>query len=157
MKIFSEKNVKISKFIFSKCRNRSCQNRFKALPILKFKFSWSNKRLRKENITQVLLKVHFSFDKQERKFSIVLLIVKQVSLRSLSRGVSMILKISWAADPCRPGTVWFRSELVPSCQINYQKFGESMFGESKFSRPIFYRSKSTIQGVAKLLTRDFAT
>ena len=82
MKIFSEKNVKISKFIFSKCRNRSCQNRFKALPILKFKFSWSNKRLRKENITQVLLKVHFSFDKQERKFSVVLLIVKQVSFRS---------------------------------------------------------------------------
>ena len=41
----------------------------------------------------------------------------------------MIFKISWAADPCQPGTVWFRSGMVPSCQINYQKFDESMFGK----------------------------
>ena len=41
----------------------------------------------------------------------------------------MIFKISGAADPCRPGTVWFRSGMVPSRQINYQKFGESMFGK----------------------------
>ena len=29
----------------------------------------------------------------------------------------MIFKISWAADSSRPGTVWFLSEVVPSCQI----------------------------------------
>ena len=38
----------------------------------------------------------------------------------------MIFKISWAADPSRSGTVWFRSGMVPSCRINYQKFGEFM-------------------------------
>ena len=41
----------------------------------------------------------------------------------------MIFKISWAADPSRSGTVWFRSGMVPSCHINYQKFGEFMFGK----------------------------
>ena len=40
----------------------------------------------------------------------------------------MIFKISWAADHSLSGTV-FRSEMVPSCHINYQKFGEFMFGK----------------------------
>ena len=44
------------------------------------------------------------------------------------RGDSMIFTISWAADPGRSRTVWFRSGMVPSCHINYQKFGEFMFG-----------------------------
>ena len=69
--------------------------------------------------------------------------------------------ISWAADPYRPGTVWFRSGMVLSCQINYQKFGESMFGvyneKNYFSRPTFHRSNSVTQGVGKLLTPDFTT
>ena len=38
----------------------------------------------------------------------------------------MIFKISWAADPSRSETVWFRSRMVPSCSINYQKFGDFM-------------------------------
>ena len=46
-----------------------------------------------------------------------------------SRGDSMIFKISWAVDLSRSGTVWFRSEMVPSCHINYQKFGEFMIGK----------------------------
>ena len=41
----------------------------------------------------------------------------------------MIFKISWAADLSRSGTVWFRSGMVPSCHINYQKFGEFIFGK----------------------------
>ena len=43
----------------------------------------------------------------------------------------MIFKISWAADLSRSGTVWFRSGKVPSFHIpiNYQKFGEFMFGK----------------------------
>ena len=45
------------------------------------------------------------------------------------RGDSMIFKISWTADPNRSGTVWFRSGMVPTCHINYQKFGEFMFGK----------------------------
>ena len=40
----------------------------------------------------------------------------------------MIFKKSWAADPSRSGTVWFRSRMVLSCHINYQNFGELMFG-----------------------------
>ena len=43
------------------------------------------------------------------------------------RGDSMFFKISWAADPSRSGTVWFRSGMVPSCHINYQTFGENKF------------------------------
>ena len=46
-----------------------------------------------------------------------------------SRGDSMIFKISWATDPCWPGTVWFLSGMVPSCQINFQMFGKSIFGK----------------------------
>ena len=45
----------------------------------------------------------------------------------LDRGDSMILKISWAADPCVPGFVRLRSRMVLSCKINYQKYDESMF------------------------------
>ena len=41
----------------------------------------------------------------------------------------MILQISWAVDLSRSGTVWFRSGMVPSCHINYQNFGEFMFGK----------------------------
>ena len=51
---------------------------------------------------------------------------------------SMILKISWTADSCRPGTVWFWSGMVLSCQINYQKFGESMFGEITTKKNSFH-------------------
>ena len=40
----------------------------------------------------------------------------------------MMFRISWAADPCRIGMVCFRLRMVLSCQINYQKFGESIFG-----------------------------
>ena len=42
--------------------------------------------------------------------------VKHNSLCSIgyARGDSMIFNISWAADPCRPGTVWFRSGMVSS-------------------------------------------
>ena len=74
----------------------------------------------------------------------------------------MIFKISGAADPSRSGTVWFRSEMVPSCHINYQKFDEFMFGkiitkELIFTFPTSHRSYSVTQGVAKLLTRDFTT
>ena len=49
----------------------------------------------------------------------------------------MIFKISWAADPWRLGTVWFRPGMVLSCQINYQKFGEFMFGKI-----IIYKAKT---------------
>ena len=75
----------------------------------------------------------------------------------------MIFKISWAADPSQSGTMWFRLGMVPKCQINYQKFGESMFDEitrkklPPFSRPTSHRSISVTQGVAKLLTRDFTS
>ena len=41
----------------------------------------------------------------------------------------MILKISWAADPSRSETVWFRSGMVPSGHIDYQKFDEFMFSK----------------------------
>ena len=41
----------------------------------------------------------------------------------------MIFTISWAANPWRLGNMWFRSGMVLSCSINYQKFGEFMFGE----------------------------
>ena len=73
----------------------------------------------------------------------------------------MTFKISWAADTSRSGTVWFRSGMVPSCHINYQKFGESMFGKiitkNWFSRQTSHRSNSVTQEVAKLLTHDFTT
>ena len=63
--------------------------------------------------------------------------------------------------PSRSGTVWFRSLMVPSCHINYQKFDEFMFGKittkNWFWRPTSHRSYSVTQGVAKLLTRDFTT
>ena len=63
----------------------------------------------------------------------------------------MIFKISWAADPSRSGTVWFRSGMVPSCHINYPKFGEFMFSKiikkkliltSKFSSVLFRHTRS---------------
>ena len=73
----------------------------------------------------------------------------------------MIFKISWAADPSRSGTVLSRSGMVPSCHINYQKFGEFMLGKIKTKElilsPTFHRSYSVTQGVAKFLTRDFTT
>ena len=50
------------------------------------------------------------------------------STKAYGRRDSMIFNISWAADPGRSGTVWVRSGMVPSCHINYQKFGEFMFG-----------------------------
>ena len=73
----------------------------------------------------------------------------------------MIFKISWAADPSRSETVWFRSGMVPSCHMNYQKFvvWQNCLAKLKpkncFSRPTSHRSYSVTQGVAKLLTRDF--
>ena len=63
----------------------------------------------------------------------------------------MIFKISWAADPSWSGIVWFRSGMVPSCHINYQKFGEFMFGKiitkkliltSNFSSVLFRHTRS---------------
>ena len=75
-------------------------------------------------------------------------------------GDSMIFEISWAAGPSWSGTVWFRLGMVPICQRNYQKFGESMFGKKGkklVSRPTFHRFYSVKQGVAKLLTRDVIT
>ena len=63
----------------------------------------------------------------------------------------MIFKISWAADLSRSGTVWLRSGMVPSCHINYQKFGEFMFGKiitkkliltSNFSSVLFRHTRS---------------
>ena len=41
----------------------------------------------------------------------------------------MIFKISWAADPSRSGSVWFRSGMVSSGHIDYQKFDEFMFSK----------------------------
>ena len=60
------------------------------------------------------------------------------------RGDSMIFKISWAADPSRSGTVWFRSGMVPSCHINYQKFGEFMFGKIITKKLIFTSNFSSV-------------
>ena len=63
----------------------------------------------------------------------------------------MIFKISLAADPSRSGIVWFRSMMVPSYHINYQKFGEFMFSKiitkkliltSNFSSVLFRHTKS---------------
>ena len=69
--------------------------------------------------------------------------------------------ISWAADPSRPGTAWLRLGMVPSWQINYQNFSESMFGKiirkNEISRPTSHRSNFVTQGVAKLWTREFTT
>ena len=62
----------------------------------------------------------------------------------MDREYSMILKISWAADPCRPGTVRLRSEMVPSCQISYQKFGESMFGEIIIRKLVFMSNSTSV-------------
>ena len=71
----------------------------------------------------------------------------------------MIFRISRAADPCRPGTMWFRQMTFPSCEIKCLKSGESMCGEIKpknwFSPPILNRSSSVKHGVAKLLTFYF--
>ena len=50
---------------------------------------------------------------------------------------SMILKISWAVDLCRSRNVWFQSGMVLCCQINYQKFGEFMFGEIITKKLVF--------------------
>ena len=52
-------------------------------------------------------------------------------------GDSMIFEISWAADPSWSGTVWFRLGMVPICQRNYQKFGESMFGKIITKKLVF--------------------
>ena len=56
----------------------------------------------------------------------------------------MIFKISWAADPSRSGTVWFRLGMVPSCHINYQKFGEFMFGKIITKKMIFTSNLSSV-------------
>ena len=56
----------------------------------------------------------------------------------------MIFKISWAADPGRSGTVWFWSGMVPSCRINYQKFGEFMFGKIITKKLIFKFNFSSV-------------
>ena len=59
----------------------------------------------------------------------------------------------------RSGTVWVRTGMVPSCQIYYQKFGESIFGKTirknLFSRSISHRSYSVTEGVAKLDSRFY--
>ena len=60
------------------------------------------------------------------------------------RGDSMIFKISWAADLSRSETVWFRSGMVPSCHINYQKFGEFMFGKIITKKLIFTSNSSSV-------------
>ena len=49
----------------------------------------------------------------------------------------MIFKISWTADSCRSGTVWYRSKMVPGCLINYQKCCESMFGKIITKKTVF--------------------
>ena len=64
----------------------------------------------------------------------------------------MIFKISWAADPCRPGTVWFRSEMVLSWCIIYQKFDESMFGKIITKKLIFTPNFSIWYMISKLRT-----
>ena len=56
----------------------------------------------------------------------------------------MIFRISWAADPRRSGTVWFRSGMVPSCHMNYQKFGEFMFGRIITKKLIFTSHFSSV-------------
>ena len=44
-------------------------------------------------------------------------------------GEIQLLGISWAADPCRSGTIWIRYWTVLSCEIKCQKFGESLCDE----------------------------
>ena len=56
----------------------------------------------------------------------------------------MIFKILWAAAPSRSGSVWIRSEMVPSCHINYQKFGEFMFGKIITKKMIFTSNLSSV-------------
>ena len=69
------------------------------------------------------------------------------NLLSKTSGDSMI---SWAADPYRPGTVWFRSGMVLSCQINYQKFGESMLGKIITKKLVFtFKFSSVLFGHAR--------
>ena len=52
--------------------------------------------------------------------------------------------ISWAAVPWRPGNVWFRSGMVLSCSINYQKFGEFMFDEIITKKLVFTSNFSSV-------------
>ena len=49
----------------------------------------------------------------------------------------MILRISRAADPCRPGTMWLRQRMVSGCEIKCQKYGDSMFGENRPEKLVF--------------------
>ena len=56
----------------------------------------------------------------------------------------MIFKILWATDPSRSETVWFRSGMVPSCHMNYQKFGEFMFGKIVTKKLVFTSNFSSV-------------
>ena len=57
----------------------------------------------------------------------------------------MNFKISWATDPSRSGTVWFRSGMAPiSFWINFQKFGEFMFGKIITKKLIFTSNFSSV-------------
>ena len=71
----------------------------------------------------------------------------------------MILRISRAADPCRPENMWFRQRTVPNCGIKCQKSGDSMCGETRpkklFLPQTLNRSSSVKHELAKLLTFYF--
>ena len=62
----------------------------------------------------------------------------------------MFFKISWAADPRRSGTVWFRSGMVPSChklskvwRVHvWQNYNEKMILTSNFSSVFFRYTRS---------------
>ena len=62
-----------------------------------------------------------------------------------SRGDSMIFRVSRAAEPCRPRTMWLRQRTVPSCEIKCQKSGDSMFGEIRQKKLVLTSNFKSIQ------------
>ena len=69
---------------------------------------------------------------------------QKVANKGQSRGDSMILKISWVADPSRSENVMSRSEMVHSCHINCQNFGEFIFGKIIAKKLVFTSNFSSV-------------
>ena len=62
---------------------------------------------------------------------------KNAHADTLPRGDSIIWDSMGRGNVWRPENVWFRSGMVLSCSINYQKFGELMFGEIITKKLVF--------------------